>query len=61
MTINDLKSLSLTRNAKLALREEHQAGMAEVPRSILTGDKFLLIFFVQSLTQTLNANNLNFV
>ena len=36
----DLKSLSLTRNAKLAQIEERQTGMAGVPGSILTGGTF---------------------
>ena len=42
----DLKSLSLTSDAKLAQRREHQTGRQEVPISILTGGTFFADFLL---------------
>ena len=43
--IRIFKSLSLASNAKLAQRGWYQAGMTEVPSSILTGGNFFSDFF----------------
>ena len=42
MTINDLKSLSLTNTAKLIQTGENQTRTQEVPNTILTGGNFCL-------------------